>query len=152
MTLRPTGPALAALLAMLTPGAALAQDTINAEERVPSGATMVIETNEPPETMDDLLAELDGSGVAIPTGDIPEDATVETMSLDAIEGAGEGSLQVLDTALADARTQLDMLGTRIRGDEVLTGALEGSDATAEDVIGVYKSEDGVITLLIDTRD
>ncbi|EIE49728.1 hypothetical protein AL036_10085 [Salipiger aestuarii] len=107
----------------------------------------------PPDTLAELVGTLSGDGVAVPMEDLPEGTTVETLLLGELptDDSGSGNDAALDNALARAQTQLDMLQTRVDGDEVLTRALEDGGFSSDQVLGVYSVRDGTVALLIDDR-
>jgi hypothetical protein len=155
MTIRSTKFGLAALLATTLSGAAFAQSASDTDLTAQTKAEASIETRigatEVPETLNDLMSDLGGDGVAIPTGEIPEDTEVTTMTLGDLEGDDSDDTAALDTALARAQTSLDMLQTQVDGSEVLTEAIEGEGFTSDNVLGVYQDADGSVTVLIDDR-
>ncbi|APX23114.1 MAG: hypothetical protein CML50_01980 [Rhodobacteraceae bacterium] len=131
--------------------------TMESETTMQSGSgmeaetAMETETGEAPETMGEFMADLNGDGIAMPMGDISEDAEVTTKTLGDLEGEGAENSASIDNALAKAQTQLDMLQTRIDGSETLSSALEEEGYTSDDVLGVYQTAEGSVTILIDDR-
>ncbi|MBY6003159.1 hypothetical protein KUV62_04520 [Salipiger bermudensis] len=155
MTIRSTKLGLAALLATSLAGAAFAQSATDTDLTAQANAEASVETRlgatEVPETLGELMADLGGDGVAIPTGEIPDDTQVTTMTLGDLEGEGADRAAALDNALARAQTSLDMLQTQVDGSEVLTEALEAEGFSSDNVLGVYQDANGSVTVLIDDR-
>lgn len=154
MTIRSTKIGLAALIAATISGAAYAQSmdtTTPTDPALSAPAEMQAQGPAAPETMGDLMADLNGPGVAAPMGTVPPDATVETRTLSELQGEGAENAQALDTALSRAQTQLDMLQTQVDSDATLSAAIEDEGFTSDDVLGVYQTAEGTVTVLIDDR-
>lgn len=155
MTFRSTRPALAALLAASLSFPALAQEGDTSETTLPPSAQGAVETqlgaSDVPASVGELMSDLSGDGVAIPTGDIAEETEVEILPLGALESAGEDREAALDNALARARTKLDMLQTQVKGSAALSDALAAEGYDTDRVLGVYRTADQAMTILIDDR-
>ncbi|MBU2961909.1 hypothetical protein KO516_14050 [Citreicella sp. C3M06] len=158
MTSRSTSrTALAALLvaSLATGAAAQAANNLTAQAQADAAARLEADSplTPPPETLAELVGSLSGDGVAVPMEDMPEGTQIETLSITELpsDSTGSGNDAALDTALSRAQTQLDMLQTRIDGDTLLTEALEADGVTSDQVLGVYASGSGQVTVLIDDR-
>ncbi|WP_417743061.1 hypothetical protein [Salipiger sp.] len=155
MTIRSTKLGLAALLATTLSGAAFAQSAsetdLTAQSKAEASSETRIGATEVPETLNELMSDLGGDGVAIPTGEITEDTEVTILTLGDLESDEADRSAALDNALARAQTSLDMLQTQVDGSEVLTNALEEEGFTSDNVLGVYQDTDGSVTMLIDDR-
>ncbi|EEX12813.1 hypothetical protein CSE45_2945 [Citreicella sp. SE45] len=155
MTIRTTSIGLATLVAMSVYGAAFAQSASDTDltAQVRAQAEPEIEITEVPETLSDLVAGLDGKGVAIPLTGIPEDAEIETRTLSELDmsGGGGNNVSALDNALSRAQTRLDMLQTQIDGSDAVIGAIEARGFTSDDVIGIYQTAKRSLTVLLDDR-
>ena len=155
MTIRTTSIGLATLVAMSVYGAAFAQSASDTDltAQVRAQAEPEIEITEVPETLSDLVAGLDGKGVAIPLTGIPEDAEIEIRTLSELDmsGGGGNNVSALDNALSRAQTRLDMLQTQIDGSDAVRSAIEARGFTSDDVIGIYQTAKRSLTVLLDDR-
>lgn len=150
---RPTRLVLAALL-----GASLGGTAAVAQEASDTDLTAQVQEMQPeiepaPENISDLVSDLSGPGVAIPIEGLPEDASFETRTVSELAESGDGSdnTLALDSALARSQTRLDMLQTQISGVDAINKVLSDAGYSADEVIGVYQTDKGSFTVLIDDR-
>jgi len=92
-----------------------------------------------------------GENTEVDLSTVEADAEIDTIKLSEVSGNADENAQSLDTALAQNESEMDEFQNSIADNDQINAAVEADGFSSDNVLGVYKTANGTIEVLIDDR-
>ncbi len=92
-----------------------------------------------------------GENAEVDLSTVEADAEIDTIRLSEVSGNADENAQSLDTALAENETQMDEFQSSVAENDQINAAVEADGFRSDNVLGVYKTANGTVEVLIDDR-